>query len=124
MEELRRAATDLNRLSDLLCRVIELSDFVRSVHPDRKLQAAATQAYAMTFEYMNVLNTTTGLNDELKEERMVAVPCAILSRPCVQSALGCSKSAPHQVLSTPIRVSYIAAKAMISSNILTGLPKR
>ncbi|TKA78391.1 hypothetical protein B0A55_04716 [Friedmanniomyces simplex] len=67
IDELKRVARDLDRLSDLLCRVIDLSDFVRSVHPDRKVQAAATQAYASMFEYMNVLNTTTGLNDQLKK---------------------------------------------------------
>ncbi|TKA32185.1 hypothetical protein B0A50_01433 [Salinomyces thailandicus] len=66
-DDLKRVAKDLDRLSDLLCRVIDLSDFVRSVHPDRKVQMAATQAYAMMFEYMNVLNTTTGLNSQLKK---------------------------------------------------------
>ncbi|KAL1303313.1 hypothetical protein AAFC00_006717 [Neodothiora populina] len=65
-EGYRKITRDLDRLSDLLCRVIDLSDFIRSVHPDRKIQAAATQAYAIMFEYMNVLNTTTGLNDQLK----------------------------------------------------------
>jgi intermediate peptidase len=56
---------DLDRLSDLLCRVIDLSDFVRATHPDGRIQAAATRAYAMMFEYMNVLNTTTGLDKQL-----------------------------------------------------------
>lgn len=65
-EQYKNIAKDLDRLSDLLCRVIDLCDFVRSTHPDRNIQAAATQAYAQMFEYMNVLNTTTGLNDQLK----------------------------------------------------------
>ncbi|THW92377.1 zincin [Aureobasidium pullulans] len=65
-EQYKSIAKDLDRLSDLLCRVIDLCDFVRSTHPDRNIQAAATQAYAQMFEYMNVLNTTTGLNDQLK----------------------------------------------------------
>ena len=67
VEEYKRAAKDLDRLSDLLCRVIDLSDFVRSVHPERAVQAAANEAYSMMFEYMNVLNTTTGLNSQLKK---------------------------------------------------------
>lgn len=66
-EEYKKIARDLDRLSDLLCRVIDLSDFVRSTHPDKKMQVAATQAYAKMFEYMNVLNTTTGLNEQLKQ---------------------------------------------------------
>ncbi|KAF2716602.1 mitochondrial intermediate peptidase [Polychaeton citri CBS 116435] len=65
IEDLKRSARDMDRLSDLLCRVIDLSDFIRSVHPDRRVQMAATQAYATMFEYMNVLNTTPGLNEQL-----------------------------------------------------------
>lgn len=67
LEEYRTMARDLDRLSDLLCRVIDLSDFIRVIHPDPQVQEAATQAYALMFEYMNVLNTTTGLNDQLKK---------------------------------------------------------
>ena len=66
-EEYIPMARDLDRLSDLLCRVIDLSDFVRSTHPDPTIQGAATQAYALMFEYMNVLNTTTGLNEQLQK---------------------------------------------------------
>ncbi|GKZ23960.1 mitochondrial intermediate peptidase [Aspergillus brasiliensis] len=67
LEDYRSMARDLDRLSDLLCRVIDLSDFIRVIHPDPRVQEAATQAYALMFEYMNVLNTTTGLNDQLKK---------------------------------------------------------
>ena len=65
-EQYARIAQDLDRLSDLLCRVIDLAEFVRSTHPDQKMQAAATRAYVLMFEYMNVLNTTPGLNEQLK----------------------------------------------------------
>ncbi|PSS16929.1 hypothetical protein M430DRAFT_35536 [Amorphotheca resinae ATCC 22711] len=65
VDEYRQVARKLDRLSDLLCRVIDLSDFVRATHPDAKIQAAATRAYAMMFEYMNVLNTTQGLDTQL-----------------------------------------------------------
>ncbi|KAG9246825.1 mitochondrial intermediate peptidase [Calycina marina] len=65
VEEYKHIVRDLDRLSDLLCRVIDLSDFVRATHPDYKIQAAATNAYAMMFEYMNVLNTTKGLDAQL-----------------------------------------------------------
>jgi mitochondrial intermediate peptidase len=67
LEDFKSMSRDLDRLSDLLCRVIDLSDFVRSTHPDRAIQAAASQAYAQMFEYMNILNTTTGLNDQLRK---------------------------------------------------------
>jgi intermediate peptidase len=66
VDDYRAIPKDLDRLSDLLCRVIDLSDFVRSIHPDDKIQAAATGSYALMFQYMNELNTTTGLNKQLK----------------------------------------------------------
>ncbi|KAF3937044.1 Saccharolysin [Dactylella cylindrospora] len=65
-EEFMRVIKDLDRLSDLLCRVLDLSDFVRNTHPDMKIVQAADAAYSKVYEYMNVLNTTTALYDTLK----------------------------------------------------------
>ncbi|KAI9756369.1 MAG: inner nuclear membrane protein enriched at telomere/subtelomere region [Chaenotheca gracillima] len=65
-ESYRSVVRDMDRLSDLLCRVIDIADFVRSTHPDARMRAAAAGTHALMFEYMNVLNTTTGLNDQLK----------------------------------------------------------
>lgn len=56
----------LDLLSDCLCRVIDLSDFVRSSHPNHAIVQAANEAYMRMFEYMNVLNTSTALYDALK----------------------------------------------------------
>ena len=67
VEGYRGLPRDLDRLSDLLCRVIDLCDFVRSTHPALGVQEAAASAHAMMFEYMNVLNTTTRLYDQLKK---------------------------------------------------------
>jgi intermediate peptidase len=75
VEEYKSMARDMDRLSDLLCRVIDLADFVRSTHPDTKFQAAATMAYTAMFEYMNELNTTTGLNDQLK--KAASIPAVV-----------------------------------------------
>lgn len=58
---------DLDRLSDALCRTLDLTEFVRFNHPDVSFQKAANQAYIELFEYMNVLNTTTGLNTLLRK---------------------------------------------------------
>ncbi|KUI62504.1 Mitochondrial intermediate peptidase [Cytospora mali] len=65
LAEYRALVRDLDRLSDLLCRVIDLSDFVRVTHPDRQMQAAASEAWTIVYQYMNQLNTTTGLNEQL-----------------------------------------------------------
>ncbi|CAI6338844.1 unnamed protein product [Periconia digitata] len=67
IKEYKGLVKDLDRLSDLLCSVIDLADFVRSTHPDRRMQMASHNAYAMTLQYMNKLNTTTILNDQLKK---------------------------------------------------------
>jgi len=71
-EEYKTMARDMDRLSDLLCRVIDLSDFVRATHSDRRFRAAATNAYAMMLEYMNTLNTNVGLHEQL--EKAAAIP--------------------------------------------------
>ncbi|KAJ4404034.1 Mitochondrial intermediate peptidase [Didymella pomorum] len=57
---------ELDKLSDLLCRVIDLADFVRGTHPDRKFQMMAVKAYHTVFQYMNQLNTTPVLYNQLK----------------------------------------------------------
>ncbi|TKX24659.1 mitochondrial intermediate peptidase [Elsinoe australis] len=67
VEQYQRIVKDLDRLSDLLCRVIDLCEFVRSTHPDRAIQTAATKAYLMMFQYMNVLNTTPVLHTQLQK---------------------------------------------------------
>ena len=62
----------LDRLSDSLCRVLDIADFVRAVHPDVRFRNAAIQSYTYLFEYMNVLNTTPGLERQL--QRAVSDP--------------------------------------------------
>ncbi|KAL9063570.1 MAG: hypothetical protein Q9161_009402 [Pseudevernia consocians] len=57
----------LDLLSDSLCRVLDIADFVRCTHPNTRYQEAAIQAYAFLFDYMNVLNTTPGLNAQLRK---------------------------------------------------------
>ncbi|TGZ84065.1 zincin [Ascodesmis nigricans] len=66
-EDYRCIVRRLDLLSDLLCRVIDMSDFVRSTHPDPQIVAAAHEAYSRVYEYMNVLNTSTGLYQALKK---------------------------------------------------------
>jgi intermediate peptidase len=65
LEDYKATVRDLDRLSDLLCRVLDVSDFVRVTHPDEKIQQAASHAWALVYQYMNQLNTTTGLCDQL-----------------------------------------------------------
>ncbi|GAA6043212.1 hypothetical protein JCM8097_000329 [Rhodosporidiobolus ruineniae] len=56
----------LDRLSDLLCGVIDLAELVRNVHPDPEWVEGANEAYEQLCEYMNELNTHVGLYEGLK----------------------------------------------------------
>jgi intermediate peptidase len=67
VDDFKHMVKDLDKLSDLLCRVIDLADFVRGTHPDRKFQIMAMKAYQTVFQYMNQLNTTPVLHDQLKK---------------------------------------------------------
>ena len=56
-----KVVKNLDRLSDLLCGVIDLAETVRNSHPDRAWVEAANTAYETLCEFMNVLNTHVGL---------------------------------------------------------------
>ncbi|CCG83405.1 Mitochondrial intermediate peptidase [Taphrina deformans PYCC 5710] len=55
-----------DRLSDTLCSVLDLAEFVRNSHPDQRYVAAAEQAYGILHGFMNQLNTHVGLFAALK----------------------------------------------------------
>ncbi|KAL2123236.1 hypothetical protein VTJ04DRAFT_3691 [Mycothermus thermophilus] len=65
VDEYRAIVRNLDRLSDILCRVLDMADFVRIAHPDRYTQRCANSAWEMVYQYMNELNTMTGLHDQL-----------------------------------------------------------
>ncbi|KAH8727076.1 mitochondrial intermediate peptidase [Phaeosphaeriaceae sp. PMI808] len=67
IDDFKYMVKDLDKLSDLLCRVIDLADFVRGTHPNRKFQIMAVKAYHTVFQYMNQLNTTPVLYNQLKK---------------------------------------------------------
>jgi mitochondrial intermediate peptidase len=47
---------DLDRLSDMLCSVSDLTAFIRTVHPDRNFAEQANETFTNVLEYMNGLN--------------------------------------------------------------------
>ncbi|TIB73974.1 hypothetical protein E3Q24_00880 [Wallemia mellicola] len=67
VSEMRKVVKNLDRLSDGLCRVIDLAELVRNVHPDTRWVQAADETYDRLCEYMNELNTHVGLYQALKE---------------------------------------------------------
>lgn len=60
-DELLKVIKNLDRLSDMLCGVIDLAELVRNAHPDKIWIDAANKAYETLCEFMNVLNTHVGL---------------------------------------------------------------
>src|ERR1700683_5371590 len=62
-DELFKVIKNLDRLSDLLCSVIDLAELVRNAHPDRLWVDSANEAYEKLCEFMNILNTHVGLYD-------------------------------------------------------------
>ncbi|XP_006454076.1 hypothetical protein AGABI2DRAFT_213738 [Agaricus bisporus var. bisporus H97] len=78
-DELLRVVKNLDRLSDMLCSVIDLAELIRNAHPDRHWVDAANNAYEKLCEFMNVLNTHVGLYEVLK---------AVLSDPSLVKSLG------------------------------------
>lgn len=56
-----KVVKNLDRLSDMLCSVIDLAELVRNAHPDHAWVDAANEAYETLCEFMNVLNTHVGL---------------------------------------------------------------
>lgn len=46
-----------DRLSDFLCRVIDLAEAIRNLHPNQEWLIAANQAHSLLSRYMNTLNT-------------------------------------------------------------------
>jgi mitochondrial intermediate peptidase len=143
LDDYRSIVRDLDRLSDMLCRVTDLSDFVRSTHPDRDMQAAASRAQTMMLKFMNILNTTSILNDKLgiamanpdvmnywsEEERVVAQS---LRRDFAKSAINLPDTTKDAFVRLSGEISQIGqafvdhigpatAGIMVQSNRLKGL---
>ncbi|KAL6695904.1 hypothetical protein J3F84DRAFT_372343 [Trichoderma pleuroticola] len=118
--EYQSLVRDLDRLSDLLCRVLDMSDFVRMTHPDVRFQQAAADAWSMVYQYMNQLNTMTGLSDQLgeamarpevtstwsEEEKTVA---ELLKLDFMKSAVNLPKTARDRFVELSSRISDVGS---------------
>ncbi|KZV09804.1 1-Oct [Saccharomyces cerevisiae] len=80
---------NLDRLSDTLCRVIDLCEFIRSTHPDDAFVRAAQDCHEQMFEFMNVLNTDVSLCNMLK---------SVLNNPEVSSKLSAEELKVGKIL--------------------------
>ena len=72
-EELSKVVKNLDRLSDMLCGVIDLAELLRNAHPDPNWIQSAEVVYEKLCEFMNILNTNVGLYE-------VCTFCTLLPR--------------------------------------------
>jgi len=73
---LRQTPKLLDRLSDVLCLVMDMAELVRNVHPEQKWVQEADTVYEVLGRYMNGLNTHQGLY-----EVSLALACCLYSDP-------------------------------------------
>lgn len=59
--ELLKVVKNFDRLSDMLCGVIDAAELIRHSHPDKHWVNAANEVYESLCSYMNVLNTDVTL---------------------------------------------------------------
>lgn len=59
--ELRLVVKNLDRLSDILCAVIDMCELVRNVHPDQDWVDQSDRTHQILCSFMNELNATRGL---------------------------------------------------------------
>jgi mitochondrial intermediate peptidase len=57
----QKIVKNIDRLSDLLCGIIDMAELVRHIHPEKAWVDAANNAYDILCEYMNELNTNMEL---------------------------------------------------------------
>ncbi|KAG0268611.1 Mitochondrial intermediate peptidase [Actinomortierella ambigua] len=71
-QEMKKVIKLFDRLSDVLCKVIDAAELVRCLHPDPAWRQSAETVYEELFSWMNTLNTDPRLYSVLK--RVVDTP--------------------------------------------------
>ena len=92
--ELRLVVKNLDRLSDLLCGVIDMCELVRNVHPDEDWIVEAEKAYERLCSFMNELNTNKGLYK-------VSAP-TIICNSLAEREIGTRCDAPSSLCQPPV----------------------
>ncbi|TBU63774.1 mitochondrial intermediate peptidase [Dichomitus squalens] len=85
--ELFRVVKNLDRLSDMLCGVIDLAELLRNAHPDHAWIQSADEVYEKLCEFMNILNTNVVLYEVLRDVLADSEVVGSLSPEARQTAL-------------------------------------
>lgn len=94
-EEMRMVVKNFDRLSDVLCGVIDMAELVRHAHPDPEWAEASHDAYEILCSYMNILNTHTGLYEVRIYSTPSHPPLLTNRNSCLYSGPCCSHGRPH-----------------------------
>ncbi|KAI0719962.1 mitochondrial intermediate peptidase [Cerioporus squamosus] len=86
-DELFKVVKNLDRLSDMLCGVIDLAELLRNAHPDPAWVRSAEEVYEKLCQFMNVLNTNVGLYEVLRDVLSDEEVVKSLSQEAHQTAL-------------------------------------
>ncbi|KAK9451284.1 uncharacterized protein V1518DRAFT_408144 [Limtongia smithiae] len=125
--ELRAAVRLFDRLSDILCRVIDLAEFVRTVHPDPHFLRAAEHAHQLMMGYMIELNSSEELFTVLQRAvsgqganmtREEAIVARMFLYDFEKSGAGLSQDVRDKVMSTQNEI------ALLSREFTKGLHPR
>ncbi|KAG9050826.1 Mitochondrial intermediate peptidase [Tulasnella sp. UAMH 9824] len=65
-QEMKKVVKNFDRLSDMLCGVIDAAELIRHAHPNHEWVDAANNAYESLCSYMNVLNTDVELYEVIR----------------------------------------------------------
>ncbi|KAG0252520.1 Mitochondrial intermediate peptidase [Mortierella polycephala] len=76
--EMRKVIKLFDRLSDVLCKVIDAAEVVRCLHPDPAWRQGAETVYEELFSWMNTLNT---------DPRLYKVLSKVLNTPSIETTL-------------------------------------
>lgn len=67
--EMRKVVKIFDRLSDVICRVIDAAEVVQCLHPDRAWRRGAETVFEEMFSWMNTLNTDPRLYKVRKKKK-------------------------------------------------------
>jgi intermediate peptidase len=79
-DEMFKVVKNLDRLSDMICSVVDLAEFIRNAHPDRGWVESANNLYESLSEFMNILNTHIGLYDVRYSTNPIYFNCLMVIR--------------------------------------------
>ncbi|KAJ3087388.1 Mitochondrial intermediate peptidase [Quaeritorhiza haematococci] len=107
---MRKTVKRLDKLSDILCSVVDTAELVRNVHPEAGWVEGANRAHAVLSNFLNRLNTHSGLYEALKR---------VLETPSVLATLSPEEHRVATLLMQDFEKSGITMPTSVRQNFVT-----